>query len=345
MQASTINSINISNLDLSSPIKYHYLPAFKQDLFSSYVGVARLNGTIDLIKAANLLPINLANEPGSLQAIKFDDVKRGIIRRDGTMKNMIIADMCVIDNIEGEKIINIKICPSAIQISGLKSDDIVQQVCYFIQNHLYQLQTTLLNYSIEQHYLVMQWLLYQTYGQVMQIQDGSYIITINNVDLNLVTSDIPIELVQIYLRPLESTLMHDWQKYYQLLNRFLLRLNVYDGDLGLAKIDRTNFLYNYALGCQVDRRRLADLLDNYNGFTAKYNNLVRGSVHVILLCDQWQSPFARKFGKDEPKHHFSISSNGKVTQNSPCIELADKVYYRLIQALIELNICPYNNIV
>lgn len=343
MQATIVDNTNVNNLDLSSPVKYHYLPAFKQDLFSSYVGIARLSGTIDLIKAANLLPINLASEPGSVQAIKFDDIKRGVTRRDGTMKNMIIADIYLVDPVDGEKMINIMIGPSIIKLSGLKNDIIVQQACYFIQHHLYQLQTILLSYSIEQHYMAIQWLLYQTQGQVIQMVDGNYMVTINNVDLSQLTNDIPVELVQIYLRPLESALMQDWQKYQQLLNRFLLRLNVYDGDLGLIKIDRTNFLYNYALGCQVDRRRLAELLDNYNGFTAKYNNAVRGSVHVILLCDQWQSPFARKFGKDEPKHHFSISSNGKVTQNSPCIELADKVYYRLIQALIELEICPYNS--
>ena len=291
MDSDSSTEIDVNN-DQLSPIKYHYLPKFNQQGFCSYVGIIRLDGIIDLTKAANLLPVNVANQIGQIQAIKYDDIRRGITRGEGTMKNMIIIDICLLDPIEGQKMTNIMIGPSMIKVSGLKSDIIAEQACHFMQNHLFDLQTTLFKYTIEQHYYVIQWLLYKTQGPILQAADGSSFVSIVSFDLNqnyvIAVNDIeielPIELVEIYLRPLQSVNMIDWQKYNYTLARCLLRLNVYDGDLGLIKIDRTNFLYNYALGCQIDRRQLAQLLNNYNGFDAKFNNLVRGSVYISLGC-------------------------------------------------------------
>ena len=330
--------------------KYHYVPAFESIKLSSFLAVARLDGNINLDKTAALLPIDLNNTQGAINSIKYGpDIRRGLIKTEGVMQNMLMIGITIPDPTENYRVFNVNIGPSSFHICGLKESNPINNIIAYMLSKLFELQNELAKYDLATHRRVIEFLVSKTRGNLIietvtdegsgTQQTKSWVELLQPPILNN-SSEIPLDLYQIYQRPLSY--VTTWNKYLFTLQQCLSTNYIFVGDLKIVKVDKTNFLYNYALGCNIDRANLTLLLNNYKNFRATFVNQVRSSLKVTLPCKDWNSPFAMKKGKQEPPHSFSISAKGKVTQNSPCEEESSYAYYQLMAALIELGVHTNN---
>lgn len=302
--------------------------------FCSFVCVVELNGSIDIHKAAVLLPIDNSMSVGSIVGIKFENIRRGSYAHEPgkRMENMATIRLVIFDPIQRvSRLFPFKLSSRMIHITGLKSMELVHQIVYFLQCHLYKLHSELIQKPIEVHFSILQWLAHAT----RDWSDQSRGITLDPGIPNW-TSDLG--LVEIYKRSLPD--MPYWADYANALGRLVHTTGVYLEDLSVAWINRNNFFYNYSLGNSIDRQALASAIHGRDGFLSDFQNRLRPTVRVILECSYCTaSPNRQASGRAPiPKNHtFAISANGKVIQSSPCEEHSYWAYYRLVSVLVELG--------
>ena len=341
----TSESSTSEEIELNNTVTYHYVPAFDSIKPSSFLAVIRLDGVINIEKAAALLEIILESHYGAINALKYGpDIRRGLVTTNGVMQNMIMIKITIPDGNNGFHNLGVNIGPSSLHIPGLRDISSASEAIKYLLINLKQLQAELQKYDMETHQRVINFLIESTRGILTietYIDSNGRARYMSSTQITQPPSspsdDLPVELYKIYQRPLSY--VRDWNSYALILRQFLLNNYVFTGTLNVINVHKTNFLYNYALGYEIERLRLVTVLNGYKGFRATFVNEVRNGLKVTLPCKEWVSPFAWKKGKQDPAHSFNISEKGKITQNSPCEEEAGYAYYQLMAALVELGAC------
>ena len=96
------------------------------------------------------------------------------------------------------------------------------------------------------------------------------------------------------------------------------------GSLNIAMIN-----YSYSLKMNIDRWKLAELIDNHEGFKARYNNTTDHHVTITLPYEQDTKETITR--KGNCVHSWMVYKSGIVTQSGPSPALMKDVYYKFME--------------
>ena len=107
------------------------------------------------------------------------------------------------------------------------------------------------------------------------------------------------------------------------------RENVKYGEFKAGKINIAMANYSYSLNMKVDRWQLAQLIDGFEGFNARYNNTTDHHVTVTLPYTPDESESIKRKAI-EKCHTFMVYKTGIVTQSGPHPRMMKDVYLQFM---------------
>lgn len=102
------------------------------------------------------------------------------------------------------------------------------------------------------------------------------------------------------------------------------------GEMNIAMIN-----YSYSLKMNIDRWKLAELIDGYEGFHARYNNTTDHHVTITLAYQKNNSESINR--KNLQNHTWMCYRSGIVTQSGPSPALMAPVYYKFMKFIQQIK--------
>ena len=95
------------------------------------------------------------------------------------------------------------------------------------------------------------------------------------------------------------------------------------GDINIAMIN-----YSYSLGMNVDRWKLAELINGYDKFKARYNNTVDHAVNITIPYERDTDETIKRKGNTTVT--WMVYKSGIVTQSGPSPAVMEPLYYKFM---------------
>lgn len=103
--------------------------------------------------------------------------------------------------------------------------------------------------------------------------------------------------------------------------------------LEIKNINTAMINYSYSLGMNVERWRLAELINKHEGFHARFNNTVDHAVTITLPYDKDVSETIKRKGQTTVT--WMVYKSGIVTQSGPSPEIMKPMYYKFMNFIEE----------
>jgi len=129
--------------------------------------------------------------------------------------------------------------------------------------------------------------------------------------------------------------------YHHVFTQFLESVkdidNIVSEDLCIEKINMAMINYSYSLGMAIDRWKLANCIQNLNGFKARYCNSTDHSVTISLPYELSEEERGSRRKNKPTRHTFMVHKSGIVTQSGPNIDLMRGAYYRFMVTINQIR--------
>lgn len=140
--------------------------------------------------------------------------------------------------------------------------------------------------------------------------------------------DIDPRIASFLIKYIQDFSYHD--TYVEFLNSIKHREQVCSPNLAIHDLNIAMINYSYTLKMNINRKKLSQLIDGYNGFDARYDNTTDHHVTITL-------PYVLEAGSEMIKrknknlcHTFMVYKSGIVTQSGPSPEIMESAYYQFI---------------
>lgn len=282
--------------------------------------ITKLSGSIDINKLFPLLPITRINCTQNKSRFRFPNCGirgaiisaryRGVCR--GIEKNAFFMNNIIIDICNGNKNINIKLSSNTMHICGCKSMDVAKDAVELLLQIIYSVNDIIKAYKDNNYINVIKEL---TKGK---LTENGHLIKYEQSDDAIINYFMELAKDFVYYEDFVKQL--EW----------ISELDEIIDKPALSSIDYVVVNYGYNLGFEVDRRKLCDCINNYNGFIASYENELEHKVNILL-------PYASSAKNKKTSHKFIVHKSGYVKQSSPNIVMAQEAYHKFQETIKELR--------
>lgn len=337
------------------------IPPFESLRVTTMTLVMALDGSVLLNNAFNLLPITQVQLPptkrttrkcklphfglpGAILSMRFGSCTRGIVRSNSKtyFKNSITIDIDA-----GIKNISAKLSPTTIQMCGAVSVDNGRCAAQYIIQHLSEVQDILdmIQDSPEIAKKALDWAVTKSRGGelirsvVEQKRVGHLILDITkdvvdygNVPPGDIPSDVDERIAAFFVSFIPDFFYNS--DYVAKLNWIMTVKNVINPPVSILYIYNAMVNYNFSLGFPIDRFALHRLINRYDGFVSRYDNVIEHNVTIELVYEPETNPYFAKKNNKVPRHVFLVYRSGLVTLSSSIngSAMAD-AYYRFRSAI------------
>jgi len=101
-------------------------------------------------------------------------------------------------------------------------------------------------------------------------------------------------------------------------------------NLGIKDMNIAMINYSYTLKMNINRRKLSQLIDGYDGFDARYDNTTDHHVTITLPYELPEGFESIKRKNKNLCHTFMVYKSGIVTQSGPLPEIMEGAYYKFM---------------
>lgn len=179
-------------------------------------------------------------------------------------------------------------------------------------------------------------------GQIVRIR-RSKIITVEKVFSlvypkeypNNYPEEVDTRIANFYIKHIPDYIYHDIYCLY--LNSIKDIAKIMDTDVGIDRVDMAMINYSYHLQMNIVRGKLAEFINGYNDFTARFDNTSDHCVTITLPYDVPEHLKKIRRKNKTPCHTFMVYKSGIVTQSGPNIELMKEAYYKFMNTLSEIS--------
>jgi hypothetical protein len=321
--------------------------------------VMSLEGTVDLRPCFLLLPITLVDlppqkrktkkcrlphhpVPGSILSARYYGNIRGVVR---SLNKTFFKNSITIDISTAHKNVSVKLSTSTIQLCGASSRSNGVEAAQHIINHLSHINAMLC--YIQQHPSEMEtalaWMEKVCKGDPFTVEgvretrslyggEKRLHILVSKEENLLICPLRPPPGVSLslfrFLRQQVTDFLY-YSDYIQKLRFLRVITCVSTPTVSISALSEAMVNYNYSLGFDIDREALREALDGYDGFYARYDNLVQHNVTIELPYppSSCTGVFAKKKGK-VPHSTFLVYKSGLVTQSGPGGVIMEEAYYK-----------------
>lgn len=336
---------------------------FENHNITTMTMVITLNSAVNTEAAFLLLPITRVNIvqtresskcklphcaiPGSILSMRYRENIRGIIRNNSKpFKNSVTIDISTI-----RKNINLKLSSTTIQMCGASSREDGVEAATHIINHLKYTQqiADMMQSNVDHTNEIVEWIKEITYGELVDrpIYEERKIGAIT-MRIYKPTKERAIARPQIEIPAHFDTnitrfllaLVDDFIYHADMCHKLDLATSikdVIDDELEVKQVDEAMVNYNYPLGYEVDRIRLAELINSRSGFTSHFDNALDTSVTIELPYDPPVGMAIKRRKNKIPHSTFLVYKSGSVTQSGPGGQIMKDAYYTFMRNINELR--------
>lgn len=277
---------------------------------------------------------------GGIITARYEGVFRGSLQVKKCFKNSITCDIGIPD-----KNLSVKISREKIHITGAKSLDHGRQVSNLLLNHIHELQNKIVfpkddPAEVKKNLLKISEILDST---LAGLPDKKYYrLTPQEVELLCARTGYQVPVLNDVIRnwleieSVENILL--FSKTLTLINPENCTMCRYNYEapkrdkLSIAGHSIAMINYNYKLGFEINRERLAEEVKNHPKFIARYNKMVDHAVNIVNIYRRTTDD-----GKKKPKnsaHTFIVYKSGIVTQSGPGGKIMEDIYNEFMKMIL-----------
>lgn len=310
-----------------SCVQFEYLRPTTMTLIIS------IQGEIDRDVAFSLFPITMSNtiwksgqklphpgKPGIIISARYKGCIRGIVKtktrtskkEKKCFKHSITTDMSIV-----EKTVNMKISSNNIHLCGATCIEHGREAVEYLISIVKKIQEDI-DY-MHSHSEIRQDVVtfIQEYGHRVfgnDITNEERKQTLLGLYLEQMTyTESHMRLFDLYTRSIHEFTTYD--DYIKELTWIQNVKHIYTGDLKIETIYTAMIKYNFDLGFNVNRQKLAVLINGIHGFRSRYDNSSEHYVSIRKPYTEGEDIFQQRKKNKIPGHKFSVYESGIVTQS------------------------------
>jgi len=341
-------------------------PRFEDLKTTTMTLVCLLSGEVNITSAFNLLNITRIeftpvlsgrkiklphSTPGDILSLRFRDDKkilhtRGYIR--SAVKKM-FRHAVTIDISVKEKNLSVKLTKGKMQMSGATSLKQGEEAATYIVDQLKEIQYCLDWYKANPKVAkkLVNWLKEKSRGDAtLRHSENTESLSMDVTDEDPVSDYLlkPITTTPPFADPRAVAYLigkiptHDYHsEYVQEIGRIIKSPDVCSSDIGIKCIDSAMVNKNFDFGFKIDRNKLHSLMDQNNGFSARFESDTDHNVTVEIPYDIPKDSIIAKKKDKTPCHTFMIYRSGKVTLSGPRESMMADVFYQFYDSVMALR--------